>query len=365
MAAVPHTALDETMASPSESSDSLRLRVSKLGGEEQDVQVERSCSLEEFKSLLAGRGLVKEGLAVDFIVEGVLLNLSRSGATIGDLNLAEDSHLVVITRRSHDYSQIREVQCMVKSHNWPQGVLTTTEGHLYVCHYSGQLQVYDLELKLLRETVLASPVVHPSQMAMAPNGELIMACSDGSAAVVDSGTLELIRMIPAKNRSQSTGLAIQGEELFVSHRGTEDGTEQIEVFELQTGQYLRNLDGFTRPSGLCAFDGGLLVTDPGGDVVWLVDHEGNRTKIGQGELSHPNDVAVDLSGNILVMDTGNERIAAFRPDGSLMCSILPGTFTDFGNTHSYISVNPVNGTISVSMDDAHYVAILAPPIQID
>ena len=47
---------------------------------------------------------------------------------------------MVITRRSHDYSQIREVQCMVKSHNWPQGVLTTTEGHLYVCHYSGQLQ---------------------------------------------------------------------------------------------------------------------------------------------------------------------------------------------------------------------------------
>ena len=181
---MPHTALDETMASPSESSDSLRLRVSKLGGEEQDVQVERSCSLEEFKSLLAGRGLVKEGLAVDFIVEGVLLNLSRSGATIGDLNLAEDcesmslasppsrhkpllkrrwktqsfnplqdSHLVVITRRSHDYSQIREVQCMVKSHNWPQGVLTTTEGHLYVCHYSGQLQaglVMKTITKLLR-----------------------------------------------------------------------------------------------------------------------------------------------------------------------------------------------------------------------
>ena len=87
---MPHTALDETMASTSESSDSLRFRVSKLGGEEQDVQVERNCSLEEFKSLLAGRGLMKEGLAVDFIVEGVLLNLSRSGATIGDLNLAED-----------------------------------------------------------------------------------------------------------------------------------------------------------------------------------------------------------------------------------------------------------------------------------
>ena len=46
------------------------------------------------------------------------------------------------------------------------------------------------------------------------------------------------------------------------------------------------------------------MTDRGGDVVWLVDHEGNRTKIGQGELKYPNDVAVDLSGNILVMDTG-------------------------------------------------------------
>ena len=50
------------------------------------------------------------------------------------------------------------------------------------------------------------------------------------------------------------------------------------------------------------------MTDRGGDVVWLVDHEGNRTKIGQGELRHPNDVAVDLSGNILVMDTGPEGL---------------------------------------------------------
>eukprot|EP00439_Symbiodinium_sp_Y106_P060143 s1376_g8.t2 len=266
MAAVPHSALDETMAATSESSDSLRFRVSKLGGEEQDVQVERNCSLGEFKSMLVGRGLAKEGLAVDFIVEGVLMNLSR-GATIGELNLAEDSHLVVITRRSHDYGQIREVQCMVKSHQWPQGVLTTTEGHLYVCHWGGQLQVYDLELKLLRETVLKSPpVVHPSQMAMAPSGELVMACWDGSVAVVDSGTLELVRMIPTAQRQKSTGLAIQEEELFVSHLGS----GQIDVFNLQTGQHLR-----------------------------------------------------------------------------------------------YISVNPVNGAISVSMDDAHYVAILAPPIQSD
>ena len=89
MAAVPHSALDETMAATSESSDSLRFRVSKLGGEEQDVQVERNCSLGEFKSMLVGRGLAKEGLAVDFIVEGVLMNLSR-GAPIGELNLAED-----------------------------------------------------------------------------------------------------------------------------------------------------------------------------------------------------------------------------------------------------------------------------------
>ena len=68
------------------------------------------------------------------------------------------------------------------------------------------------------------------------------------------------------------------------------------------------MDGFTGPSGVCAFDGGLVVADRLGDVVWLVDHEGNRTKIGQGELKRPNDVAVDLSGNILVMDTGLEGL---------------------------------------------------------
>jgi streptogramin lyase len=41
---------------------------------------------------------------------------------------------------------------------------------------------------------------------------------------------------------------------------------------------------------------------------------------GPGQLHDPRDVAVDRAGNIYVADTGNKRIAKFKPDGSFVLS---------------------------------------------
>ncbi|CAE7442038.1 trim71 [Symbiodinium natans] len=349
-------AAQEVPIEQEDSSARMRLHVSRMCGAGQMLEVGRDCNLHDFKSLLVEKGLAQEGLAVDFIIDGTLVSPEGYMTKLAELSAVDDSHITVITRRSHDYGQIHDVQRRVKSQRWPQGVVTTLEGQLYVCHYEGWLQVYDLDLQLQKEAHLGELVRHPSQMAMSPDGELVMACAGGNVVAVDPVTFE--HKWTYRGSAKSTGVAIWGGEIFRSQ--IDSGT--VQVLDRATGAELRTLEGFQRPSGLCAFDGGLLVADRGADVVWLVDTEGSRKAIGKGELSHPNDVAVDLAGNLLVMDTGNERIAVFRPDGSAMCGILAGTFKDFGNTHSYISVNPINGTISVSMDDAHYVAILAPPI---
>src|SRR5207245_2539529 len=52
----------------------------------------------------------------------------------------------------------------------------------------------------------------------------------------------------------------------------------------------------------------------------------------QGQLSHPSGVAVDISGNIYVADTNNNRIAVFDSSGKLLKSIVskgsgPGEFS--------------------------------------
>jgi YVTN family beta-propeller protein len=62
----------------------------------------------------------------------------------------------------------------------------------------------------------------------------------------------------------------------------------------------------------------LYVADLGNDVVKVLDAKSLRTvgEIGGGDLSSPHDVAFDSAGRLLVADSGNDRIAIYRVDGS-------------------------------------------------
>ncbi|CAK9010475.1 unnamed protein product [Durusdinium trenchii] len=361
----------------------MEVKIMRLSGEELTLNVLEDCTLKDFKSLLVKHSIIDEALGMELLLVGVArINQQKLSSTMSQLGVRDGSCITVIKQRVHDYSRIAKLDHLVKSEKWPQGVLTTEDGLFYVCHFQGEVLVLNQELENVRKALLPREVSNPSQMAMAPNGDLVLACGDGRGgavvAVVDSKTMEAKRwMRPKVTSGRGLGMAMGGGRVYLSHCWTtgdsaartgdsaarEKRSKSVVVFDFETGEQVTTFDGFQHPCGLCVTDDRLFVADRGANEVRVLDLEGNPLDtIGGGELKIPNDVAVDNCGNVLVMDTGNERVAVFAPDGELVASVLPGTFKNRGNTHSYITVNPLTGTISVSMDDIHQVAVLAPPI---
>ena len=127
-------AAQEVPIEQEDSSARMRLHVSRMCGAGQMLEVGRDCNLHDFKSLLVEKGLAQEGLAVDFIIDGTLVSPEGYMTKLAELSAVDDSHITVITRRSHDYGQIHDVQRRVKSQRWPQGVVTTLEGQLFHGH---------------------------------------------------------------------------------------------------------------------------------------------------------------------------------------------------------------------------------------
>eukprot|EP00913_Durusdinium_trenchii_P034551 g32323.t1 len=80
---------------------------------------------------------------------------------------------------------------------------------------------------------------------------------------------------------------------------------------------------------------------------------------GVTKLGMPNDVVADAAGNLLVMDTRNERVAVFRQDGTFIASIMEGFFKDKGNTFSYLACNVETGVVALSNNDMHELALLS------
>ncbi|CAJ1458463.1 unnamed protein product [Effrenium voratum] len=360
------TDLVQAMSSDKDRASDMELRIWRLSGEEQTVTISQDASLFDLKSKISATGLANELLAMELLLGGCPLDQRDPQKKLADLGVADGANLTVVAKRSHDYSQITKVDKLVKSEKWPQGVFTTAEGLFYVCHFQGELLVYDQQLQNIRRALLPREMRTPSQMTMAPNGHLVIACHrsySAAAAVVDPQTMEVIKWFgDTDERSRTCGVAVAEGRVFLSTIPY-GGSAKVVVYDFETTKLLAVFGGFENPCGLCVADEKLLVADRSSNKVLILDMMGRLVKeIGGGELLKPNDVALDSSGNILVMDTEHERIAVFAPDGYLLASVLPKSFKNFGNTHSYISVNPLTGTISVSMDDAHQVAIVAPPI---
>ncbi|CAJ1331967.1 unnamed protein product [Effrenium voratum] len=155
----------------------MELRIWRLSGEEQTVTISQDASLFDLKSKISATGLANELLAMELLLGGCPLDQRDPQKKLADLGVADGANLTVVAKRSHDYSQITKVDKLVKSEKWPQGVFTTAEGRFfYVCHFQGELLVYDQQLQNIRRALLPREMRTPSQMAMAPNGHLVIAC---------------------------------------------------------------------------------------------------------------------------------------------------------------------------------------------
>ena len=118
----------------------------------------------------------------------------------------------------------------------------------------------------------------------------------------------------------------------------QDGT--VDILAGSTKGYMDGEGGaarFCSPTGVAVDgDGNIIVADMGNNCIRKISPDGNVSTLagsgtadwgdGQGtqaHFDHPNGVAVDGDGNIIVADTGNHRIRKISPDGNV--STLAGS----------------------------------------
>ena len=97
-------------------------------------------------------------------------------------------------------------------------------------------------------------------------------------------------------------------------------------------------------SGPGVFDGQdeyLAVPDlPGvGGLDNLVDHLVGLV-VGDGDLNHPADVAVDSEGDVYVTDWGSHVVQIYGPDGAFITSLVGDAQVPSPWTQTYLDANP-------------------------
>ena len=105
--------------------------------------------------------------------------------------------------------------------------------------------------------------------------------------------------------------------------------------------------------------GNLLVADTGNDRIQEVTKDGDFVrkigKIGEGdgELSRPFDVAVDSNDNMYICDLNNHRIQVFRADGTFIQTIS-SEGTEEGHLKYPLSLDIHQGVVYVT-SESHFV----------
>lgn len=351
---------------------SSHLFVVRLGGHELEVNISLSSTVADLKRAIESSAETSTG-AISFayrLMSSTGTFLDDGSKQLQDLGVEDGDSITLIKLLSRDYAKISDFEKTVKCEAYPNGVLIDSKGTTYVCHYYGKLSVYDADLNLVK--VHSLPGQSPSQMAFSDTGELLIAFAATPRRIgvfqIDDD-FKLLRWIGDDDRGWGNprGLAFFRGRVFVSRQTS------ICVYDFHDASLIEQISGsdfggFKETSGLSIFDDRLLViADRRSNRIILLDLETlklvssiSATADEHGHLKYPNDSIVDSAGNILVMDTGNERIAVFREDGSFVATVMKGFFVDHGNTYSYMAYNSATGAIAVSNNDEHKISVLKP-----
>lgn len=345
----------------------MAITVRRLAGTEVTLSVAADASLRVLRDQIAaatdsgGFGFslcLESGERIDCALDDQVLNM---------LGLQSGTVLLMLTDRARDYSRIQGPERVIKTHGYPAGVLVDTNGDLFVTHFSGALSIYDSEYNLKGGT-RKLPFSQPRQLVFAPTGELVIVFST-AVAVIDPTDYHLLRKLGDDlSLADGRGLAMVDDNVYV----TDADRNCIHVLSFSSGTLLRTVRGgdassFVRPCGLAIIDDKLAVADRGNHRILFLDLDtfGEHAilpepgDVPDSVLRCPNDVKMDSGGNVLVMDTVNERLAVFR-HGKFVTSVMQGFFKNSGNTYSNIGCNDLTGAVAATNDDGHSITVLAP-----
>jgi len=359
----------------------MRISLQRISGEEETFEVPQDATVQVLRDAIEKSVTIDVGRCAYRLIHNSV-SLMDQHAKLKELGVEDLSTLILMKERSRDYSRIHDLQEIKSKSSYPNG-LTFHQGSLIVAHYFGELEVYDSNLKLVHTHRIPAGG-QPGQICMA--GDCLVAACRGNGVIV-MGPAEEERMaimadavdapspaplsfsLKLRIPCAPQGVAVSGDNVFVT---SSDG--YLSTFRLSDGEPLDHRKGGSNwdlqsPQGLCTIEDQLLaIADRGADRVVIVDIETMKC-VGQlpekepkpyMQLKSPNDVAVDAAGNLLVMDTLNERVAVFRQDGSFVASAMEGLFKAFRNTFSYLACNHETGVIAISNNDMHKLAIVTP-----
>lgn len=188
---------------------------------------------------------------------------------------------------------------------------------------------YNTRTRALQEYQLPDRLLAPSALAVAKNGDLLLA--DAQAGVVlrlaieNRSVIQRYALPGGAAGFRPSGIAVVGSEVWV----TNGATHCIEIFAESDGRHLRSLGTrgagrgeFRFPMGLCVgSEGNVYVADMLNYRVQVLSPKGEWLReIGRagdciGCFGRPRDVAVGPDGAVFVSDATSGRIHVFGPDG--------------------------------------------------
>jgi len=213
------------------------------------------------------------------------------------------------------------------------------------------------------------PTLLPNPVAVAfdASGKLYVVDQERSRVLVFDRGGTIIRTIGSQGSGPGKLLNPSG--IAISSGGT------IYVADTGNGRIVRYSTDGTHLGSIGRFNTirGVAIS-PDGQTVYAADSARNRisvlsfsgadvAEIGYKQLKSPWGVAVDAAGNVWVADRGNDRVAAFGPDGTLLTAfgergVAAGQFVEPAG----ISID-CNGLVSVAEADNNRVQQfqVAPP----
>jgi len=219
----------------------------------------------------------------------------------------------------------------------PIGMCLLPNGNIAVAStFEGKVKIFTEEGKFLSQVVSPEPPFdRPSDMVTLQSGQFVVR-DNTRVQVFSANGIFMKNMWQDKGQDKCYGLAQDNEGRLVTiMESRRPRKTDLLFFDLDTGKLVKKIEMediiTNKAMSKCRFLtyelGKLYITDLGLDCVYILDPNTINAKVfgssgtGDGELSDPAGLVVDIAGNIIVADSKNHRLCVFSGDGKFMSNV--------------------------------------------